>query len=346
MKKLISVLLLAVLCFSMGTLTEKADVCAAGKPAHYWGAGSYERFGQDAVPAKASITAGEDEYYITITSYDYKDDSDKYIEIPMKSTYQLKWETNAPSDAVSFSSDSPDIVSVSSKGKITAKMVDYDSSTVSATVQKPEGGTAEDFLYVYTDFIDVCDPNAFFYDPVYWALDYGITSGFTDSHGNLTGYFKPNTTCTRGQIATFMYRYFRQYFTVDISEIPDFSDVKKGSYYYEAVRWAVAAGITTGYTDKNGKPTGKFGPDDSCTRAQVVTFIYRMLSDVWPADTSDVADFSDVKKDTYYYDAVRWAVAHEITTGYSDSSGNPSGKFGPNDKCTRGQVVTFLYRTW
>ena len=77
-----------------------------------------------------------------------------------------------------------------------------------------------------------------------------------------------------------------------------------------------------------------------------MTFIYRMLSDVWPADTSDVADFSDVKKDTYYYDAVRWAVAHEITIGYSDSSGNPSGKFGPNDKCTRGQVVTFLYRTW
>ena len=226
MKKLISVLLLAVLCFSMGTLTEKADVCAAGKPAHYWGAGSYERFGQDAVPAKASITAGEDEYYITITSYDFEDSAGKYIEIPMKSTYQLKWETNAPSDAVSFSSDSPDIVSVSSKGKITAKMVDYDSSTVSATVQKPEGGTAEDFLYVYTDFIDVCDPNAFFYDPVYWALDYGITSGFTDSHGNLTGYFKPNTTCTRGQIATFMYRYFRQYFTVDVSDVPDFSDVK------------------------------------------------------------------------------------------------------------------------
>jgi hypothetical protein len=111
------------------------------------------------------------------------------------------------------------------------------------------------------------------------------------------------------------------------------------------VRWADAAGITTGYTDSHGKPTGKFGPDDICTRAQVVTFLWRLMGDIW-GEGPNVQSFSDVKKGTYYYDAVRWAVSNNITSGYTDSNGNPTGKFGPDDKCTRGQVVTFLYRTF
>ena len=166
-----------------------------------------------------------------------------------------------------------------------------------------------------------------------------ITAGFTDSNGKPTGYFKPNETCTRGQIVTFLYRAYRSVFTADTSDVADFKDVKSTAYYADAVKWAVAMGITTGYTDKNGKPTGKFGPDDPCTRAQVVTFIYRLFGGMISVDLSEVPGFKDVKPDAYYYAAVRWAVAMEITTGYTGT-----GKFGPDDPCTRGQVVTFIDR--
>ncbi len=107
-------------------------------------------------------------------------------------------------------------------------------------------------------------------------------------------------------------------------------------------------GITNGYTDSSGKPTGKFGPNNKCTRAQIVTFLYRMACNLWGDSgeyNSDLdGSFIDVKKGEYYYNAVMWAVTHEVTTGYTDSNNNPNGKFGPNDKCTRGQVLTFMYR--
>ena len=86
-------------------------------------------------------------------------------------------------------------------------------------------------------------------------------------------------------------RFLKDYFPADTGGGMSFSDVKKKTYYYDAVKWAVANGITTGYTDGNGNPTGEFGPDDICTRAQIVTFIYRLLRDEWPqiVDTSGVS---------------------------------------------------------
>ena len=122
-----------------------------------------------------------------------------------------------------------------------------------------------------------------------------------------------------------------------------FKDVKKNMYYYKAVTWAASKGITTGYMASNGKPSGKFGPNDYCTRAQIVTFLYRYAGS--PAVTPTAATtFKDVKKGIYYYNAVTWAAQSGITTGYSDNTGAPSGVFGSDDTCTRGQAVTFLYR--
>ena len=131
-----------------------------------------------------------------------------------------------------------------------------------------------DFFELYTDFIDVMDENAYYYEPVYWAINVGITNGYTDSSGKPTGYFDPNDTCTRAQVVTFLWRAFDQ--PELSSDAPTFKDVKKGEDYYKAVRWAAEVGITGGYTDSSGKPTGKFGPNDKCTRGQVLTFMYRL----------------------------------------------------------------------
>ena len=109
-----------------------------------------------------------------------------------------------------------------------------------------------------------------------------------------------------------------------------FPDVPKDAYYYDAVKWAVSKGVT------NGTDNGMFGSDQPCTRAQIVTFLWRSAGS--PAPKMSVNPFQDVKKGAYYYDAVLWAVEQGITTGVSQ------GEFAPDDTCTRGQSVTFLHR--
>ncbi len=172
---------------------------------------------------------------------------------------------------------------------------------------------------VTVSFVDV-PSTAYYYKAVQWAVENGITTGVG---GNK---FAPNDTCTRGQVVTFLWRAAGE---PTVSADVSFTDVKAGEYYYEAVKWAVANGITTG-TGNN-----KFSPNDTCTRGQVVTFLHRAANK--PA-ASAVSSFSDVQSADFYYDAVNWAVGKGITQG----TGN--NKFAPNDTCTRGQVVTFLYR--
>ena len=108
-----------------------------------------------------------------------------------------------------------------------------------------------------------------------------------------------------------------------------FGDVKKEDYFYNAVIWAAEKGITTG-------TNGKFNPQEVCTRAQTVTFLWRMAGK--PSVASSKNPFSDVKKDAYYHDAVIWASAKKIVAGYDD------GTFKPQGKCLRRQMVTFLYK--
>ena len=260
------------------------------------------------------------------------------IDITVGDTAQLHatvYPENATNKNLIWLSIYPDIAEIDGNGLITAKKPGF--GVVSAVSEDDPDHYY--ICHVRVLFKDVNKSADFFFEPVYWALDRGITTGYT---GKKEGYFGPKDECTRGQIVTFLWRYAGSP-QVDPSGAPTFHDVKQTDYFYKAVIWAASQGITTGYTDKNGDPTGYFGSNDECTRAQIVTFLYRFAGE--PAvDTSSAPAFKDVKSTDYFYRPVIWAASKGITTGYTDSHGNPTGKFGSGDGCTRGQVVTFLYR--
>ena len=170
-------------------------------------------------------------------------------------------------------------------------------------------------------FYDVPN-NAYFYEAVKWAVKNGITIGV----GN--DLFAPEQPCTRAQIVTFLWRAAGS--PEPKGAASGMTDVVSGSYYEKAVAWAIENGITTGTT------TTTFSPDATCTRAQAVTFLARALS----AKASGKAEFSDVPADSYFADAVAWAAANGVTEGIG------GGLFGSDNDCTRGQIVTFLYRAY
>ena len=169
-------------------------------------------------------------------------------------------------------------------------------------------------------FADV-STDAYYYEAVKWAAKNGITGGV----GN--GLFAPGAPCTRAQIVTFLWRAAG---SPEPKNASSFSDVPASAYYARSVAWAVENGITTGTGNR------RFSPDATCTRAQSVTFLYRALS----ARAEGTAEFRDVPKNAYYADAVAWAAANGITTGIG------GGLFGPDNDCTRAQIVTFLFRTY
>ena len=174
---------------------------------------------------------------------------------------------------------------------------------------------------VTNPFVDVAGTD-YFYDPVLWAYSQGITAGQDATHFNPTGF------CTRAQAVTFLWRAAGEPEPLSTASI--FPDVQEGTYYYKAVLWAVEQGIT------NGFPDGTFCPDQTCTRGQIVTFLWRNADS--PAPTSTANPFSDANTDDYYGKAMLWAVEQGITNGF------PDGTFGPEQTCTRSQIVTFLYR--
>ena len=170
-------------------------------------------------------------------------------------------------------------------------------------------------------FYDV--PNgAYFYEAVKWAVENGITTGV----GN--DLFAPEQPCTRAQIVTFLWRAAGS--PEPKGAASGMTDVVSGSYYEKAVAWAIENGITTGTT------TTTFSPDATCTRAQAVTFLARALK----AKAASAAEFSDVPTGSYFADAVAWAAANGVTEGIG------GGLFGSDNDCTRGQIVTFLYRAY
>ena len=169
-------------------------------------------------------------------------------------------------------------------------------------------------------FYDV--PNdAYFYEAVKWAVKNGITTGV----GN--DLFAPEQPCTRAQIVTFLWRAAG---SPEPKTASSFTDVPANAYYAKAVAWAVENGITNGMTETT------FAPDATCTRGQSVTFLYRALK----GTASGSANFTDVKSDAFYADAINWAVANNVTNGTSNTT------FSPNADCTRAEIVTFLYRAY
>lgn len=170
-----------------------------------------------------------------------------------------------------------------------------------------------------TGFTDV-KSNAYYADAVKWAVEKDITSGTGNNK------FSPDVPCTRGQIVTFLWRAAGS--PEPKTVVNPFTDVKSSDYYYKAVLWAVENNITSGIGNS------KFGPGNPCTRGQAVTFLWR--SNGRPAGSG--SSFSDVKSGQFYTEAVKWATGRNITSGTSATT------FSPGQSCTRGQIVTFLYR--
>ena len=188
-------------------------------------------------------------------------------------------------------------------GKVTVKAVFMDDNTM---------------LNFFTDV----HAEDYYYDAVLWASQKGITGGMSDT------LFAPNAACTRAQIVTFLWRTAG---SPESSALSNFNDVPADKYYAKAVAWAVENGITNGTTDTT------FSPDDICTRAHGVTFLYRAAKATALVGASA---FTDVADSAYYADAVKWATEQGITNGIS------STLFGPDETCTRAQIVTFLYRLY
>ena len=169
-------------------------------------------------------------------------------------------------------------------------------------------------------FVDVAT-GSYYEDAVDWAVENGITKGTDNTH------FSPDGICTRAQAATFLWRAAGS--PKPETRTMPFTDVPAGSYYYDAVLWAVENGITKGTSNTT------FSPNMTCTRAQIVTFLWR--SEKSPAaGTANL--FVDVKSTVYYADAVLWAVKEDITKGTTNTT------FSPDADCTRAQIVTFLWR--
>ena len=169
-------------------------------------------------------------------------------------------------------------------------------------------------------FVDV-PAGSYYEDAVDWAVENGITQGTDDTH------FSPDGICTRAQAVTFLWRAAGS--PEPETRAMPFTDVPVGSYYYDAVLWAVENGITKGTSDTT------FSPNATCTRAQIVAFLWR--SEKSPA-AGTANPFADVKSTAYYADALLWAVKEDITKGTTSTT------FSPDADCTRAQIVTFLWR--
>ena len=169
-------------------------------------------------------------------------------------------------------------------------------------------------------FVDVAT-GSYYEDAVDWAVENGITQGTDDTH------FAPDGICTRAQAVTFLWRAAGS--PAPRSRTVPFTDVPAGSYYYDAVLWAVENGIAKGTSDTT------FSPNMTCSRAQIVTFLWR--SEKSPA-AGTANPFADVKSTAYYADAVLWAVKEDISKGTTNTT------FSPDADCTRAQIVTFLWR--
>lgn len=251
----------------------------------------------------------------------------KKVDLEVGKSYQLS-AVKEPANAegsLTWTSSKPAVAAVDKSGKVTAKGEGTATITVTCgtksaactvTVSKPLVPEVPG-----TSFTDV-PAGAYYEEAVGWAVEKGITKGTSDST------FTPDGVCTRAQAVTFLWRAAGSP-AAKAGSLP-FADVKAGSYYDDAVRWAVENGVTVGTSATT------FSPNATCSRAQIVTFLWRAQKS--PAAGS-ANPFDDVAGSAYYADAVQWAVQKDITKGTGATA------FSPDANCIRAQIVTFLYRS-
>lgn len=251
----------------------------------------------------------------------------KKVDLEVGKSYQLS-AVKEPANAegsLTWTSSKPAVAAVDKSGKVTAKgegtatitvTCGTKSATCTVTVSKPLVPEVPG-----TSFTDV-PTGAYYEEAVGWAVEKGITKGTSDST------FTPDGVCTRAQAVTFLWRAAGSP-AAKAGSLP-FADVKAGSYYDDAVRWAVENGVTVGTSATT------FSPNATCSRAQIVTFLWRAQKS--PAAGS-ANPFDDVASSAYYADAVQWAVQKDITKGTGATA------FSPDANCIRAQIVTFLYRS-
>ncbi|MBR4462371.1 MAG: BspA family leucine-rich repeat surface protein [Erysipelotrichaceae bacterium] len=223
---------------------------------------------------------------------------------------------------VTWESSDPSIATVSDMGMLEG----IKAGLVTITVSQDNG--SYDSIEVRILFTDVADRGKYFYEPVYWAFDNGITTGTSGTK------FSPNDNCTRGQVVTFLWRAMG---CPEPAIVNPFEDISEDKFFYKAVLWAYENGITTGTSATT------FSPNAKCKREQIVTFLYRTAvyanGGFGPDYIPKQMNFPDVKESNYFYDAVLWAYSTGITTGVDGNT-----RFGVGQNCVRGMVVTFLKR--
>ncbi len=217
---------------------------------------------------------------------------------------------------ITWKSSDSKVATVDSKGKVTAKMAGV--TTVTAT---SNGKTVECVVTVL--YKDVKNTKDFWFAPTNYLTAKGVVKGYDDQTT-----FKPANECTRAQMVTFLWRLAGS--PKPKANKTAFTDVQSTDYFFKPVIWAVEQGITT------GKTSTTFNPKGVCTRAQTVTFLWRMAGK--PAPKATKSAFNDVKESDYFYKATIWASEKKIVAGYD------GGLFKPDGKCLRRQMVTFLYK--
>ncbi len=255
------------------------------------------------------------------------------------SGYVLSWKETG-SDSTESMKLGPDVVSASIPGLDAEKTYDV-SLKAYVTVEEEEtfdeetetwGGGPTDYFGEESEVVtsgkvlpggpfDDVGEGDYFHDAVIWAVKKAITNGTSDST------FSPSAECTRAQAVTFLWRAYGSEKVTD-TENP-FTDVKESDFCYDAVLWAMKNDITKGLSESS------FGPEEKCSRGQIVTFLWRAEGE--PETTAPVS-YTDVDSGSFCYEAVQWAVEKEVTQGTSKTA------FSPSQFCTRGQIVTFLYR--
>lgn len=274
----------------------------------------------------------------------YHNAADSQIWKFVKAEYKVRYNANGGSGAPSTQTKYYRNALTLSSAKPTRSGYDFlgwaTSSTASSAAYKSGGSyTADKDITLYAVwkqqatpqvhiFSDVQDPSHPFYNAIYWATDEGITKGYLD------GTFGTDRDCTRGEMMMFLWRYVGQPAPKAASKSP-FPDVPTTHAFYNAILWGSQKGITKGY------PDGTFGINRNVSRGESMMFLWRLKGKPAPAAAS-VSPFKDVPTNHAFYNAILWGSQNGVTKGYT--SGDKKGTFGINENCSRGAIVTFLYR--